>query len=303
MKDGLLVCTNKSSKIEKIDPNIFPELRYRTLKTYVVEWARKWPVIKRVRLFRYEPIFPQHPKLRNYTTKYALIFNISGNKKDKNNFIKATGYNRTIKDEYNDGIYYPEFMPKSFDNVYYSMPDRCQEEWLLLPKKRNQGTFRFENNPSWLLYDPKVEIDTTSLFMEGSNNNEMKNYKDDTIAIIKETIKQYNVGNTKNVKTVQDIGGKGGSQPKRNSVLEEALILLFKKESKRLYNSTTLLWKYFKNNHGESEPLRVTTGSLFFRIGLEETLVTESNQGKAREKIVTFRTFGRYVSEIKKLFR
>lgn len=108
----------------------------------------------------------------------------------------------------------------------------------------------------------------------------------------------------KEIKTVQDIGKIGGRKSKRNVVLDEALVHLFKKEPHRRENSATLLWKYFKKNHGQDNPLCVKSGDVYFKIdAVEEALITENDSGNSLEKPVSRDTFDRYVSEIKKLLR
>lgn len=102
---------------------------------------------------------------------YALLFEIDGNQEDCKNFVNATRYHETVRDQYGDGFIYPNFMRVGFKNVYrQSPPDNYQKEWLLVPKRQQQywkgqsrkkkqpvGPFHFESNPSWLLFDRQVE--------------------------------------------------------------------------------------------------------------------------------------------------
>ncbi|MCG6533890.1 MAG: hypothetical protein L7F78_04205 [Syntrophales bacterium LBB04] len=143
--------------IVKNDADLFPELRFGTLKSYANEWAKKWTVIRKITLFRYSPFRPR--EIRNVPAKFALLFDIAGNKTDLKSFEKATNCFRTIRDEYGDGILYEDFMQPAFENVYrQGAPEGYQKEWRLDPKREGGEAFHYEVNPSWLLFDPGVEI-------------------------------------------------------------------------------------------------------------------------------------------------
>lgn len=145
--------------IVKNNSGLFPELRFATLKSFAGEWAKKWPVIRRITLFRYSPCAPR--QLRGVPVKYVLLFEIVGEDADLDSFEKATNYFRTIRDEYNDGILYEEFMPPVFENVYQrGAAEGYQKEWRLEPKREGKEGFHYESNPSWLIFDPDVKLDT-----------------------------------------------------------------------------------------------------------------------------------------------
>lgn len=173
-------------KDQRENPDLFPELQLATLKIYAKEWAETWPIIERIQLFQYSPVRPDHPKTRNFTTTYALLFDIDGNQADLTKFVDATRYNDTIRDQDGKGIIYTKFMRAAFKNVYEQrLPKDYQLEWLLVPKqpqRRQKGQsrkekrpqrdpFHFEANPSWLLFDLHAEQTDTPAALESDQGN------------------------------------------------------------------------------------------------------------------------------------
>lgn len=110
------------------------------------------------------------------------------------------------------------------------------------------------------------------------------------------------LGEPINKKTIRDIGREGGKRPKRNVILDEALKGLFEKEPHRLKNSARLIWKYFQKNYGGFSELTTASGSLHFDFD-DEVLVAEFDHGDGTNKFISFKTFQRYVSEVKKQFK
>ncbi|MEI6154753.1 MAG: hypothetical protein WCQ90_11765, partial [Deltaproteobacteria bacterium] len=90
--------------------------------------------------------------------KYDLIFNITGEDDDLAAFEKATNCNRTIRDEYRDGILYEDFMAPVFENVYrQGVTKDYQKEWCLIPKRSGQKPDYLEHGESWRLFEVGAE--------------------------------------------------------------------------------------------------------------------------------------------------
>ncbi len=137
-------------------PDLFPELCFSTLKSYADEWAKKWPVIRKIELFRYSSFAPV--QIRSVPVKYALVFDIAGEEDELTAFENATKYNHTTRDEYRDGILYEDFMAPGFENVYrQEVTKDYQKEWCIVPKRDGQEPNHFENNASWLLFELGAE--------------------------------------------------------------------------------------------------------------------------------------------------
>jgi hypothetical protein len=155
--------------IEAPDPYLFPQFHYRALQMHAAEWAKKWLVIHRIRLFPYTPIAPYHPKTRNVTTTYAILFDVSGDEEDLKRLEDTTMYYETIRDQYNDGVLYVEFMLPTFKYVYKENPSQdYQKEWLLVPKRPGRDPYHFEKGAFWLLYDPDVEFNEVPSISAGT---------------------------------------------------------------------------------------------------------------------------------------
>lgn len=166
-------------------PHVFPGLRFHVLQSFALQWADLWPVIQRIRLFHYSPSHQWYPALRNSTIRYALVFDLTDEdsalktfwhtnetrsepdlqtfwhaanqrldvREDVDDFRAATNYYQ-VPDGFFEGIFYEQFMPGAFKDVYEQRPpDDYQKEWKLIPLRPGEELVSIDNKVAWLLFD------------------------------------------------------------------------------------------------------------------------------------------------------
>lgn len=218
----------------KNDPDLFSELCFATLKSYADEWAKRWPVIKTIKLFRDRSLAPQNPQIGNVPVKYALVFEIAGKKSDLVAFEDATNCNHTIRDENGNGVLYGEFMTPVFTNVYrWGATKNYQEEWEFFPKRPFQKPCHFESNPSWLLYNPGVEFNAVPSISAAGQILATETLKKELVSAVQGAVLQHQlIPVEKDVPPNQDLSAET-KQNIRMSEFDRGLLAFAKRKQKK----------------------------------------------------------------------
>ena len=203
-------------------PHIFPGLRFHVLQSFALQWVDLWPVIQRIRLFHYSPSHQWYPALRNSTIRYALVFDLVDEdyalktfwhtngtrsepdlqtfwhvtnqrldvREDLNNFSAATNYYQ-VPDGFFEGIFYEQFMPGAFKDVYEQRPpDDYQKEWILVPLRQGEEPVCVDNKVAWLLFDRYADPSSVSPVTDVSQEELIKQLKKDMESTVKQAIKE-----------------------------------------------------------------------------------------------------------------
>jgi len=92
----------------------------------------------------------------------------------------------------------------------------------------------------------------------------------------------------------REIGRKGGSKSKKNTVLTEAIRKVLMTKPDLTHKPASSMWRHIKRTYNSLSPLKTAKGKLFFD---DDHLVSEC---KGKIKSISQNTFDKYVADIKK---
>jgi hypothetical protein len=95
-------------------------------------------------------------------------------------------------------------------------------------------------------------------------------------------------------KVLEEMGRKGGSRNKKNTVLMAGIRHILRSSPDLKYKPISSILRHIRNKYSSSNPLKIANGKLYFNDGKVETVFN------GKSKPVSQNTFSKYTADIKK---